>query len=74
MAFICFLKETRRLNIKSSSLLKLVKGGPLYDKDNNVLVGVVSWGYGCAQEGMPFSTTIRLILHALILMNTISLV
>ena len=23
-------------------------GGPLYDKNSNVLVGLVSWGYGCA--------------------------
>jgi trypsin len=28
-------------------------GGPLYDKVNDVLVGIVSWGYGCAKEGYP---------------------
>jgi len=28
-------------------------GGPLFDKDNNVLVGVVSWGYGCADPLLP---------------------
>ena len=28
-------------------------GGPLYDKDNNVLVGVVSWGDECARAGFP---------------------
>jgi len=28
-------------------------GGPLYDKENGVLVGVVSWGYGCADISFP---------------------
>ena len=28
-------------------------GGPLIDKLNNVLVGVVSWGDGCAVKGYP---------------------
>ena len=28
-------------------------GGPLYDKDNNAVVGVVSWGYGCADPSFP---------------------
>ena len=28
-------------------------GGPLYDKDNNVLIGVVSWGFGCAHPDFP---------------------
>lgn len=28
-------------------------GGPLYDKDNNVLIGVVSWGEGCARPDKP---------------------
>jgi len=28
-------------------------GGPLYDSDNEVLVGVVSWGYGCALAQYP---------------------
>ena len=28
-------------------------GGPLYDKANDVLVGVVSWGNGCADPNYP---------------------
>jgi len=28
-------------------------GGPLYDQANNALVGVVSWGYGCADPSYP---------------------
>jgi len=28
-------------------------GGPLYDSDNDALVGVVSWGFGCAEPGFP---------------------
>ena len=28
-------------------------GGPLFDREYNVLVGVVSWGKGCAEEGYP---------------------
>ena len=30
-------------------------GGPLYDKSNNILVGVVSWGIGCADYPGVFS-------------------
>jgi len=28
-------------------------GGPLYDANNNLLVGVVSWGFNCAVPGYP---------------------
>ena len=28
-------------------------GGPLYDKENDVLVGVVSWGNDCAHQTCP---------------------
>ena len=28
-------------------------GGPLYDKGENTVVGIVSWGNGCAKEGYP---------------------
>jgi len=28
-------------------------GGPLYDKENHLLVGVVSWGYSCADPYYP---------------------
>lgn len=28
-------------------------GGPLYDKKNNVLVGITSWGNGCALRDFP---------------------
>ncbi len=28
-------------------------GGPLYDKENDLLVGVVSWGFGCASPQFP---------------------
>jgi len=28
-------------------------GGPLYDEANNALVGVVSWGFGCADPNYP---------------------
>ena len=25
-------------------------GGPLYDSENDVVVGITSWGYGCADD------------------------
>uniref|UniRef100_A0A7S3Q6F6 Peptidase S1 domain-containing protein n=1 Tax=Chaetoceros debilis TaxID=122233 RepID=A0A7S3Q6F6_9STRA len=28
-------------------------GGPLYDKANNVLVGITSWGIGCGRDNYP---------------------
>jgi len=28
-------------------------GGPLYDSDNDVVVGITSWGYGCADPDYP---------------------
>ena len=28
-------------------------GGPLLDRENGVLVGVVSWGIGCGADGFP---------------------
>lgn len=28
-------------------------GGPLYDKNNKVLVGITSWGNGCAEKNFP---------------------
>lgn len=34
-------------------------GGPLYDAENNVLVGVVSWGNGCALSGFPGMLVIK---------------
>ena len=43
-------------HIHSFSLLLRRTGGPLYDKDNNALVGVTSWGVGCGM-GMYISGT-----------------
>lgn len=28
-------------------------GGPLFDGSTGTLIGIVSWGQGCAQEGFP---------------------
>ena len=43
-------------------------GGPLYDKNNNVLVGVVSFGNGCALPNFPgvysrISSQVRIMLE-----------
>ena len=35
---------------------RFLSGGPLYDKANGVLVGVTSWGFGCADPNYPVST------------------
>lgn len=37
---------------KTLSYLFLI-GGPLYDQASNALIGVVSWGYGCADPNYP---------------------
>ena len=34
-------------------------GGPLYDQQNDAVVGVVSWGEGCAQATKPGKIYIR---------------
>ena len=31
-------------------------GGPLYDEENNAVVGIVSWGIGCADPDFPGGT------------------
>jgi len=28
-------------------------GGPLYDKENDLIIGVLSWANGCAEDGYP---------------------
>lgn len=28
-------------------------GGPLFDKESNMVVGVISWGHECARAGFP---------------------
>jgi hypothetical protein len=61
------------LNIKSQG----DSGGPLYDEANNALVGIVSWGYGCAMPNYPgvyaqVSARVRS-LNGLIFYNDLSL-
>ncbi len=42
-------------NLTLSITLLVDKGGPLYDKINDVLVGVTSWGIGCAMGKFNFT-------------------
>ena len=47
---LCFLNATYLISFHNTSG---DSGGPLFDKINKVLVGVVSWGDGCAIDGNP---------------------
>lgn len=49
-------------------ILAINVGGPLYDDANSALVGVVSWGIGCADPNYPgvyaqVSTRVRSYVH-----------